>query len=49
MVEPDVMFYPDSNKVGAFVGAAPGGPKARRVYGGFFREGDAVGYWDGEE
>jgi SAM-dependent methyltransferase/quercetin dioxygenase-like cupin family protein len=48
MCEPDVVFYPDSGKVGVFVGSAPGGdPDARRL-GAFFVEREARGYWDGE-
>ena len=48
MAEPDAMVYPDSGKVGVFVGAAPGGPKERRVLSGFFREEDGVDYYEGE-
>ncbi len=49
MVEPDAMVYPDSGKVGIFVGAAPGGPKEKRTLSGFFREQDRVDYYEGEE
>ena len=48
MIEPDVMIYPDSGKVGVFVGAAPGGPKEKRTVSGFFRQGDEVDYYEGE-
>lgn len=48
MVEPDVTVYPDSGKVGVFVGAAPGGPKEDRVIKELFREGDGVDYYEGE-
>lgn len=48
MVQPDAMVYPDSGKVGVFVGAAPGGPKEKRTLSGFFREGDGVDYYEGE-
>lgn len=48
MIEPDVMVYPDSGKVGVFAGAAPGGPKEKRTVSGFFRQGDEVDYYEGE-
>lgn len=48
MAEPDAMVYPDSGKVGVFVGAAPGGPKEKRVLSGFFRPEDRVDYYEGE-
>lgn len=46
---PDVMVYPDSNKVGIFGGAAPGGPKDKRTFSKFLRLDPEVGYFDGEE
>lgn len=49
MIEPDVMVYPDSGKVGVFVGAAPGGPKEKRSVNKFFKGDDAVNYYEGEE
>jgi uncharacterized cupin superfamily protein len=49
MVEPDVMVYPDSGKVGIFGGAAPGGPKEKRTLSKFLWSGAEVGYYDGEE
>jgi uncharacterized cupin superfamily protein len=48
MVEPDVMIYPDSGKVGIFGGAAPGGPKEKRNFNKFLRSNAEVGYYDGE-
>jgi uncharacterized cupin superfamily protein len=48
MVEPDVMVYPDSEKVGISGGAAPGGPKAKRTFSKFLRGDVEVGYYDGE-
>lgn len=48
MREPDVTVYPDSGKVGVFAGSPPGGSGERTVHG-YFREDDAVDYWDGEE
>ena len=41
---PDIVVYPDSGKVGAFV-RGPGNTGFR----GLFREADAVDYWDGED
>jgi uncharacterized cupin superfamily protein len=49
MVEPDVIVYPDSGKVGIFGGAAPGGPKEKRTLSKFLRSDAEVGYYDGEE
>jgi uncharacterized cupin superfamily protein len=49
MAQPDAMVYPDSGKVGVFVGAAPGGPKEKRTLSGFFRAEDGVNYYEGEE
>ena len=48
MIEPDVFVYPDSNKVGLFAGAAPGGPKEKRTLSLFLRADAEVGYWEGE-
>jgi len=48
MEEPDIVHYPDSGKVGVFAGSPPGGPKKLRTLSGFFREADAVDYWEGE-
>ncbi len=48
MVEPDVMVYPDSRKVGMFAGAAPGGPKEKRTFSKVLRSDAEVGYFDGE-
>lgn len=48
MIEPDIMIYPDSGKVGVFAGAAPGGPKEKRTMSRFFRQGDEVDYYEGE-
>ncbi|MFC7071410.1 cupin domain-containing protein [Halobaculum lipolyticum] len=47
MRDPEVLVYPDSDKVGAISGAAPGGDGERDV-DAYFRRGDAVDYWDGE-
>ncbi len=48
MESDDVMHYPDSGKLGVFVGSAPGGdPRERRV-AMFVPEASAVDYWEGE-
>jgi uncharacterized cupin superfamily protein len=47
MRDPDVTVYPDSDKVGVFAGAPPGGEGERDVAGYFDRDAD-VGYWEGE-
>jgi uncharacterized cupin superfamily protein len=47
MHEPDVAVYPDSEKLGVFVGAPPGGRDDRSLYG-FYRIDDDVDYWEDE-
>lgn len=47
MVAPEIGEYPDSGKLGLFVGAAPGGAAGERVLEGFVRP-EWVDYWDGE-
>ncbi len=49
MLEPDVIVYPDSNKVGVLAGAAPGGNKAARTLEAYLPLASQVGYWEGEE
>ncbi len=49
MIEPDVMVYPDSGKVGIFAGAAPGGRKEERTFSKFLRSDAEVDYYAGEE
>ncbi|KTG25587.1 cupin domain-containing protein [Haloferax profundi] len=48
MNHPDVTVYPDSDKVGVFCGAAPGGDKSERTFHDYFPRDATVGYWDGE-
>lgn len=50
MVHPEVVYYPDSDKVGMMAGSAPGGDTAKRLLGGFgiYRKSSQVGYYDGE-
>ena len=47
MNDPDVTVYPDSEKVGIFVGSPPGSRAERSIHGYYPTEAD-VGYWDGE-
>ncbi len=49
MKEPEVLRYPDSDKVGIMAGAPPGGDSEKRTVDGFYRTEDAVGYWTDEE
>jgi len=49
MIEPDVTIYPDSGKIGVFVGAAPGSPKEKRTLGKFLNGDAEVAYYEGEE
>ena len=46
MNDPDVTVYPDSEKLGVFVGSPPGGEE--RSIHGYYRIDDDVDYWDGE-
>jgi len=46
MDEPDVTVYPDTDKVGVFVGDAPGGNADERPLNAYFRRADAVDYWE---
>ncbi|WP_186399288.1 cupin domain-containing protein [Stappia sp. P2PMeth1] len=48
MHEPDVMEYPDSGKLVAFAGAAPGGDKTARRLEVVLRRDAVVDYWAGE-
>jgi uncharacterized cupin superfamily protein len=49
MIEPEVAVYPDSNKIGIFVGAAPGGPKQKRTLAKVLRADADIDYWEGED
>ena len=48
MTQPDVVVYPDSGKVGIFVGAAPGGPPEEMKLRKFLSLAGEVNYWEGE-
>lgn len=47
MIEPEVVEYPDSGKVGAIAGAAPGAAH-EPVFEAFLPVDAAVDYWEGE-
>jgi uncharacterized cupin superfamily protein len=47
MNEPDVTMYPDSEKLGVFVGAPPGGRDGRTLTK-YYRQDDDVDYWESE-
>lgn len=47
MNEPDVTAYPESNKLGVFVGSPPGGSGERAIHG-YYDIDDNVDYWEGE-
>lgn len=48
MSHPDVILYPDSEKVGVFAGTAPGGPKEKRTYAKFLKDTDSLDYYQDE-
>jgi uncharacterized cupin superfamily protein len=48
MDDPDVTVYPDSDKIGVYAGSPPGGTDERTVEG-YYRRGDDVDYWVGED
>ncbi len=48
MVEPDVVTYPESDKIGVFAGVAPGGDRAQRTLTSFVRATPELDYLDGE-
>lgn len=47
MNEPDLTVYPDSGKMGVYVGSPPGGREGRSLEG-YYTIDDDVDYWDGE-
>ena len=48
MIQPEVVEYPDSGKVGAIAGAAPGGDKTDGNVRGFYKMDSEVDYYEGE-
>jgi uncharacterized cupin superfamily protein len=48
MNHPDVVEYPDSNKIGVSAGVAPGGDKNKSLLKVRFRKQDQVDYFEGE-
>ena len=49
MEQPEVVEYPDSDKIGMLAGSAPGDSKGRRDIMFIAREQSGVDYWDGED
>ena len=49
MREPDVVVYPDSEKVAIVAGAAPGRPPGEATFSKILRADAEVDYWEGEE
>lgn len=49
MIEPDVVVYPDSGKLGVFVGSPPGGAPEEVTLKTFLDLDAVVDYWKGEE
>jgi uncharacterized cupin superfamily protein len=47
MNDPEVTVYPDSEKLGVFVGSPPGGREERTIHGYYPMDAD-VDYWEGE-
>jgi hypothetical protein len=48
MEHPEVALYPDSDKFGVLVGAAPGSKQEVRSFEFFGYPGDRKDYWHGE-
>lgn len=48
MREPDVIIYPDSDKIGVFGGSPPGGDKEARTLHTYLDAHATRTYWDGE-
>jgi uncharacterized cupin superfamily protein len=49
MRDPDVTVYPDSDKIGVYAGAPPGGDPSDRVVDGYYPRDATVDYWLDEE
>ena len=49
IIEPDVVVYPDSKKVGIFVGLAPGASKEKPTLHKYLRGEAEIDYEDGKE
>lgn len=49
MGEPDVLVYPDSEKIGVMTGAPPGGESDERLIDAYFKTESAVDYWTDED
>ena len=49
MVHPDVVVYPDTGKIGVFVGSAPGGAPEESELKRFLDGSAEIDYWRDEE
>lgn len=48
MIDPEIVGYPDSGKIGAFAGSAPGAPRENRDIDLYLKTDEPVDYWWGE-
>lgn len=48
MNDPDILVYPDDDKVGLYAGSPPGGDKEERILSTFLDVDAEVPYWDDE-
>ena len=48
MIEPDIVEYPDSEKIFVMSGQAPGGTKSKRSISSVYRKSDTTDFWEGE-
>lgn len=48
MIEPDIVEYPDSDKIFVMSGQAPGGAKSKRSISSVYRKSDTTDFWEGE-
>jgi len=48
MIEPDIVEYPDSDKMFVMSGQAPGGDKSKRRISGVYRKSDTADFWEDE-
>lgn len=48
MEQPDVIVHPDSEKMGVFIGAAPGADDNERKHVSYHRVDESLDFWDGE-
>jgi uncharacterized cupin superfamily protein len=48
MIEPDIVEYPDSEKIFVMSGQAPGGDKSKRSISRVYRKSNTADFWEGE-